>query len=111
LAEYEQVLPGLAERIVKMAETQMVHRQGLEAKHLDGESRRANRGQYCGLVVALGGFLLSGWCVIHGQAVTAALIASLDLVSLVSTFLYGTKMKQQELAKRARPPDRAGDKE
>jgi uncharacterized membrane protein len=108
LAEYERVLPGLAERIVKMAETQMVHRQGLEAKHLDGESRRANRGQYFGLAVALGGFLLSGFCVAYGAVVAAAVIASVDLVGLVSTFLYGTKTKQQELAKRARPPEKAG---
>jgi uncharacterized membrane protein len=30
LAHYEQVFPGCAERIVKMAENQAEHRQGLE---------------------------------------------------------------------------------
>jgi len=36
-AAYERVLPGAADRILKMAENQATHRQGMERKALNGD--------------------------------------------------------------------------
>lgn len=96
LEHYEKVHPGLAERIVVMAERQidmagkqMDHRVGVEGKHMRGLNRRADLGLWMAFVLALvvlvGGMLLV-WDD-HDAAGTA--IITIDLVGLVSVFIYG----------------------
>src|SRR5438034_5455816 len=41
LAKFEQVLPGLADRIMKMAEKQSAHRQSIERNVIEGDTRRS----------------------------------------------------------------------
>ena len=45
LQEYDNVVPGAAERIIRMAENQSEHRRELERKVVFGDSTRA----FCGL--------------------------------------------------------------
>ena len=43
-AEYERVLPGAADRILKMAENQATHRQGMERSALRGDIAKSMMG-------------------------------------------------------------------
>ena len=53
LKAYDLVLPGLAERIVTQAENQSQHRMALEKTIIEGDSKRADRGQILGFILAL----------------------------------------------------------
>lgn len=53
LKEYDSIIPGLAERIIKMAETQSAHRIELEKKVVHSQLSESKRGQYFGLLIAL----------------------------------------------------------
>lgn len=48
LREYGEVVPGLAEKIVDMAEAEQRHRHQLETEDLRSDRREASRGQYLG---------------------------------------------------------------
>jgi uncharacterized membrane protein len=43
-AAYERVLPGAADRILRLAESQAMHRQGLEQQALTGDIRKSMMG-------------------------------------------------------------------
>ena len=52
LGQYDAILPGLADRIVKMAEKQESHRHELENRVVKAEINRSYFGMASGLVVA-----------------------------------------------------------
>lgn len=53
-AAYERVLPGAADRILKMAETQSAHRQGLERFAVRGDFFKAMMGTVLGYIAFAG---------------------------------------------------------
>ncbi|MBI4266931.1 MAG: DUF2335 domain-containing protein [Chloroflexi bacterium] len=101
LQEYEKVIPGSADRILRMAERQAEHRQFLEKTVIHGDSRRAFYGLWVGAFVAL--CVLGGaiFLIYTGHDVAGAVIGGLDIVSLVSVFVYGTVSRRTERVKKA----------
>lgn len=89
LQRYEAIVPGSADRLIKMAENQSAHRQCEEAKVNDAIIKSRTRGQYFGfilvLVALIGGFalILSGKVGIG----TATIIGSAATLALA--FIYG----------------------
>jgi uncharacterized membrane protein len=55
LKKYDEIVPGLAERIVKMAESQGAHRIELEKSVIKNQISESKRGQYFALFIALVG--------------------------------------------------------
>jgi uncharacterized membrane protein len=100
LERYNQIVPGAAERIIAMAESQHTHRQALE-KHVIHSNISAQRlGTVLGFVVAMT-VVIGGMYLIHegksGEGLAAILTA---LASLVGVFLYSKHEQRKELAKK-----------
>jgi uncharacterized membrane protein len=100
LERYNQILPGAAERIIAMAETQHNHRLGLE-KHVVHSNVEAQRlGTVLGFIVAMT-VVIGGMYLVHegksGEGLAAILTA---LASLVGVFLYSKHEQQKELGKK-----------
>jgi uncharacterized membrane protein len=98
LAGYEATLPGAAERILTHMENEGHHRRELEkaeVEHLQRahllQIRHQGRGQLFGLLVAFGGFALSAFAIYCGHPKTAAVIAGVDLLGLVTVFVTGAR--------------------
>lgn len=53
LKQYEEMQPGSADRILKMAEMQAEHRMELEKKAIGGQVDQSKRGQVFGFILAL----------------------------------------------------------
>lgn len=53
LEKYNQAVPGLAERIIKMAEQQATHRQQLELTVVESNAFVQKLGPFLGFVVAM----------------------------------------------------------
>ena len=87
LREYDEVAPNAAERILRMAERQVEHRNAIER----GDSRRATLGLIAGVVVALAALALPAYAVYLGQP-----LAGFGLGSVIvgaSGFVYGTRKR------------------
>jgi uncharacterized membrane protein len=96
IRQYEEVLPGLADRIVTMAEKQAKHRRRMETMDVFFEHLHVTAGQASALIVAL----FFGWIAWDlgqdGHEVLAAFIGGVDLVALVSVFIYGKRKEAQQ---------------
>lgn len=97
LKEYNEVLPGAAERILAMAESQISHRQQMEKE----EVRVSSRDSLLGII---GGFVLTAGCMGSGVAiafavptsagaVVAALMGISGIGAVIITMINGTRRK------------------
>ena len=101
LAEYDKVIPGLAERIVSMAETQFAHRLATEARALDSNVRIANRtsryvlfGQLSSLVISLSAIGAGTYVAVHGQPWVAGAFGTTGIAGIVIAVLQARKPAQ-----------------
>lgn len=83
LAGYEQALPGLAERIVAMAENEGTHRRSLESRLV----RLSELGLLSGFtltLLAIGGFILLAWM---GKGLAGLAPLMVSLLSIATLFV------------------------
>jgi uncharacterized membrane protein len=102
LIRYEEIVPGSARDIIGVFVEQSKHRRTLELKALESDIRNSERGQWFALIVAFGFMALSAVALFTGQEIAAAVIGSIDIVGIVSTFAIGTFTRQQERKDRLR---------
>lgn len=102
LREYDQIVPGLAARIVAQAERQTEHRISLEAKVVGSDISKSWAGLACGfflcLICTIGGIA----CVWSGHDWAGATIATGAVVGLAATFIYGTAARKMERTEKAK---------
>ncbi len=96
LQRYNEIVPGSAKQIVDIFNAQSHHRMSLEKKVVGGDSLRAYIGLGCGFAVCLANFYLAQLLIVNGHGVSGALLSGVNLVGLVSVFVYGTQMRKQE---------------
>lgn len=96
LKEFDLIVPGAAERIIKMAEGQFVHRTEIEKRVIESDISRSKWGQILGFMIAIFGLLVSLVTILRGQEIAGSIIGGGTLVSLVSVFMYGTRSRKRE---------------
>ncbi len=96
LARYDEIIPGSAERILTMAESQSLHRRELEREVVFSRIALSRRGQWLGFAIAIVGLGTSAIIAIYGSALAGGIIGLGTLVSLVGVFMYGTKVQHAE---------------
>jgi uncharacterized membrane protein len=101
LIKYNDAVPDAAERILKMAETQLAHRISIENQVVSSNCKAQQRGPIYGLLVcfaAIGG----GIYLVH-TGKDAAGLASLitPLAGIVAVFVYGKIQQKRELDDKA----------
>jgi len=101
LARYDEIVPGMAERLLTGFERQTEHRMALEKKVIDRDIRRADWGLGAGfafgLVVFAGalGLILTG----HESVGVGTIIA--DFLTYGGAFLYGDIQRRRERNRKA----------
>ncbi|HEY4520955.1 MAG TPA: DUF2335 domain-containing protein [Candidatus Paceibacterota bacterium] len=101
LRQFDQVVPGAAERIIKMAEQQFAHRTELEKKVIDSDIRQSTQGQVLGFTIAIVGLLVSAIISIYGSELVGGFIGVGTLASLVGVFMYGSRARREERQNKA----------
>lgn len=104
LEGYERMLPGSAERILRMAEQQAEHRRVVLITLVEADTSRARWGLWLGAVVALVFVLAAVVMVLAGQAVAGTIVATADLLSIVGVFVYGTRRRERLISAPDAPP-------
>lgn len=99
LGGYEKVLPGSADRILKMAEKQLDHRISNENKLVNAENQIRLFGLITGFLIAifgLGGAVYLGY---NGKTLESGIMSGGTLVGLVTVFVKGSNNNNQEKEK------------
>ncbi len=89
LAGYEEVAPGSADRIIKMAENEQSHRMNMENKCINAEIGSEKRGQWMGLGVAIAVLGIIALFAILGMTNEAFWALGGTGVALGGLFIYG----------------------
>ena len=100
LEQYNQTVPGAAERIIKMAEDQSAHRMRLESQVISTDTRNSTMGVVFALIITLGVLTLAAYALKLGQTLTGGFLGTLGIGSIVVAFIYGTRSRQNEREKR-----------
>ena len=101
LEQYDALIPGAAERILRRWEKQSDHRMEMEKVSITGESKRS----YIGLFFA---FILSVIIISSGTYIavfihpgTGAFIIATGVAGLAGVFVYGTNARRHERERKA----------
>lgn len=95
LEKYNQIVPGAAERIIKMAEEQSRHRRAIETKVIGADSWKSVLGIIFAFIIALLGLLIGGYTALKGQPFFGGTVTLATIASVVGTFIYGTQQRKR----------------
>ena len=93
MKQYEETLPGSADRILKMAENQSEHRQLLEKKRLSFSNREVHIGQVLGFFIGAIAIVTGGYTALSGAQISGGFIGTAGVVGLVAVFVIGSNRK------------------
>lgn len=97
LQDYNSVIANGAERIFQRSEKQSDHRMELEKLAISTELRQSGRGQHYGLIIALAFFIGAVFLAYTGHDTTGLVLGTVDILGLVSIFVYGKNEQKQNL--------------
>ncbi|HET6878684.1 MAG TPA: DUF2335 domain-containing protein [Pirellulales bacterium] len=96
LREYDEVVPGAAERILSMAEKQTTHRIELESIVVKGGATRSWVGLWLGFVIALVVCGVGLWVALAASPTAGATIITGTVAVLAGVFVYGQHSQRVE---------------
>lgn len=102
IQKYDEIIPNGAERIMAMAEKQSEHRQQLEKKALDTDSRNSLLGVIFAFILGLLTIVAGVIVILTGHSWPGTILGSAGLVGLVSVFIYGTRERRKERENKAK---------
>jgi uncharacterized membrane protein len=96
LAQYDQVVPGLARDIVEMAKAEQAHRHSLEDVVVHGDRDATRRGQHYGLIALVLMLAIAAYMVSKGYAEPAAWLLGTTVVGVVGVFVTGRVIENRQ---------------
>jgi uncharacterized membrane protein len=102
IAQYNDVIPNGADRIVSMAERQAEHRQFLEKTTVLSDRNRAYLGMILGFCIVLFFGGCGAYLITNGNEIKGFIALFGPLASLVGTFFYSERARRRERLERSR---------
>lgn len=96
LKEYDNVLPGLAGRIVAGAEDERHHRHATQTTLIKNEYLERRIGQIFGFLIGIAGLVVCLILGLNNNNVVAGIVGGASLVGLVSVFIFGKRVEQND---------------
>lgn len=87
LEQYERILPGAAERILRMAEKQQDYRIGMEIRSLKTASRQVARGHWMAFILSIILIGVAVALIFAGHPTLGGVIFSTTVVGLAAVFI------------------------
>ena len=100
LAHYNDIEPGLANRIMLMAEEQSNHRQSIELIAVRAGAWNNKWGLISGFFIGMTSIICGTWIISIGKSSEGLATIISSLVALVGVFVYGKYKTQKELEKK-----------
>jgi uncharacterized membrane protein len=102
LAQYDNICPGAADRIISMAEGQAAHRQSIEGIVIRSRARDSFWGIVFAFLLALATIISGTHVILNGFVFPGTLLGTAGLVGLVGVFIYGTRESRKEREQKMR---------
>ncbi len=102
LKGYEEVLPGSADRILKMAEQQQEHRMKMENKAISKQLSLNSRGQIFGFIIF---FVCIGVAILFAyldMKYFAGIFLTVTMATIISIFVLGKKDSAKDLKEKSK---------
>jgi len=106
LEQYEHVLPGSADRLIKRMESQSEHRHGLENRKIDADIKSEKRGQIFAFILAGLAIIGSFYLIATGKDRLGIGTFITTFASLIAVFIVGKVKQSRELAQRRKEMNR-----
>lgn len=107
LRQFEEILPGSAERIFAQFERQSEHRRSLEASVVANEITQSKRGTFAAFALGMTGLVIAAYFAYLGHPVSGATVGGVGLASLLTAFLTGVSSRRRERKDKAKEMARA----
>ncbi len=91
LEQYERTSPGSADRIMKMAESEVTHRHQLENTVVRGDIFEARMGQIFAFLIGIFAIGCGTYAAVNGAEIAGSLVGAGGVIGLVSAFIYGRR--------------------
>ena len=99
LQQYERIIPGAAERILKMAENQSKHRHIMEKSIINSNISNEKKGLIFGFIIGLFAITVGLICTFLGQPLPGSFIGGGGVIGLVVVFVYGSQKRTKNIKK------------
>lgn len=96
LSQFEEILPGSAERIFQMTEGDLKHIQDLQKQSMKDDFTYSMTGVLIGGIVTVGAIFGSIYVIIAGHDWAGVGIIGMTLSTIVGAFIYGTNNKKSK---------------
>lgn len=97
---YEEVLPGSADRIIKMAENQSSHRQAMESKMVKTEARDSLLGEIFAFILGMSCIIAAIIIVLHvpesSGAIASSVLGMTGIGAIVITLIKSTRTEKKK---------------
>ena len=101
LAQYEQITPGFANRVMTFAEEQQRHRIELESQVIPETINTSKRGQVFAFIIALVALGVMAYCASKGMEIAVVATALVLGGGIITTFVTGKINQQNSMYKKA----------
>lgn len=95
LAKYEQILPGLADRIVKLTEEKSKHVNLMEKSWLKKSFFQKSLGQIFAFIIVITGMIFGAYVTLHGKLIGGLVIGGFPLVSIAALFITNKEFNKK----------------
>ena len=96
LEQYNNIVPGAAERILKMAEDQSAHRRDLESRVIKSDIFNSKLGLIFGFLIGIVAIVAGAFIAFKGQETAGGVISISGIAALAGVFVYGSKQRSKE---------------
>lgn len=91
LKAFDAVVPGAADRIIRMAEQEGEHTRALEAGAVREIARAQRYGQYAATFIATAAIIAAVWLALEGHDTVAGILGGTTLTTVVVAFLQARR--------------------
>jgi len=96
MAEYDAVLPGLATRVVQMAELEQKNRHSLQHKFLSSKAWTARVGQWLGFTISMSAIAAGTYLTTQGHDTVGGVIFGTTVIGIAIVFVTGKRAKSSQ---------------
>lgn len=103
LRHYEEICPGSADRMLRMAEQEAEHRRKTETTVVEAQINHYNRqftearsGQVCALIITLAALAGGVYTAIQGHEIAGGVIGVGGIGGIVTTFVFGRRSRDSD---------------
>lgn len=96
LAQYDAIVPGMAERLLTKFEQQGAHRMSLETHVIHSDATRANWGLAAAFVFGLALLGASVYLIVNGYEMAGIVAIVTEFLTYGGLFLYGSETRRRE---------------